>query len=482
MAEKGHEFVVITPNPEFFETFANVTTVDISVGYQLVLKGMKSLKVAPKRGAIMNVDVILANNLYKTFFEVVVGELKEPSVTNLIKDKSQKFDLLVVEGFFDYQLIYSEYFKAPIIMMSSFMGFPEHHEMVGSFTRHPLLYPHFQRMNFKNLGYWELLKELYYEYKLYSMMKEAEDYQDALLKENFGPQAPSTSQLKEKVDMLLLASHPMYANNKPVPPNVIYFDSPQLQPAKALPQELKTYLDNSKRGVVYVSLGSNIIPSMMDKDFLEAFLLAFEALPYNILWKFDGDNLENVPKNVRIQKWFPQNDLLQHPNIKAFVTQCGLQSTAEAIASGVPLVGLPMMAEQWYNAQKYVDFGIGVKLDPLTVTAEDFIKGVNTVVDNKSYRENIVRFNDLVRDQPLSSLDTAVWWSEYVIRHGGAKHLRAPSANLTWREYFMVDFILLTAGALLVASSIVLWTLYLLVKKVVKLFKTDKKEKRKKKN
>ncbi|KAG6465171.1 UDP-glycosyltransferase, partial [Manduca sexta] len=49
---------------------------------------------------------------------------------------------------------------------------------------------------------------------------------------------------------------------------------------------------------------------MMDKDLLNAFLDAFREIPYDILWKFDGDNLENVPKNVRIQKWFPQRDLL----------------------------------------------------------------------------------------------------------------------------------------------------------------------------
>lgn len=49
---------------------------------------------------------------------------------------------------------------------------------------------------------------------------------------------------------------------------------------------------------------------MMDQDLLDAFLNAFEALSYDILWKFDGDQLTKLPKNVKIKKWFPQRDLL----------------------------------------------------------------------------------------------------------------------------------------------------------------------------
>lgn len=48
----------------------------------------------------------------------------------------------------------------------------------------------------------------------------------------------------------------------------------------------------------------------LDQDMLDAFISAFKVLPYDILWKFDDDNLKGMPKNVKIQKWFPQRDLL----------------------------------------------------------------------------------------------------------------------------------------------------------------------------
>ena len=43
-----------------------------------------------------------------------------------------------------------------------------------------------------------------------------------------------------------------------------------------------------------------------------------------ILWKWDEDNIADLPKNVMTQKWVPQQDILAHPNLKLFVTHGGL--------------------------------------------------------------------------------------------------------------------------------------------------------------
>lgn len=43
------------------------------------------------------------------------------------------------------------------------------------------------------------------------------------------------------------------------------------------------------------------------------------------------------------------------------------------------------------------------------------------------------------RDQPLTPIETAVYWTEYVIRHKGARHLRSASMDLNWFEYHNVD-------------------------------------------
>lgn len=58
---------------------------------------------------------------------------------------------------------------------------------------------------------------------------------------------------------------------------------------------------------------------------LKLFLAVFcELTDYNFLWKFESDFVtEDLPKNVLIQSWLPQADILAHPKLKAFITHGG---------------------------------------------------------------------------------------------------------------------------------------------------------------
>lgn len=42
-----------------------------------------------------------------------------------------------------------------------------------------------------------------------------------------------------------------------------------------------------------------------------------------VLWKFENDTLPNMPSNVMIRKWLPQNDVLAHKNTILFLTHGG---------------------------------------------------------------------------------------------------------------------------------------------------------------
>lgn len=45
-------------------------------------------------------------------------------------------------------------------------------------------------------------------------------------------------------------------------------------------------------------------------DYIQgAFKEALARVPQRVLWKYEGE-MENVPKNVMIKKWFPQRDIL----------------------------------------------------------------------------------------------------------------------------------------------------------------------------
>ncbi|CAG5031176.1 unnamed protein product [Parnassius apollo] len=221
--------------------------------------------------------------------------------------------------------------------------------------------------------------------------------------------------------------------------------------------------DSSVNGVIYFSLGTNVNPSLLPPEKIQIFLNVFSRLPYDVLWKWDSNALNNIPKNIKIMKWFPQSDLLRHSKVKLFITQGGLQSTDEAITAGVSLIGIPMLGDQWYNVGQYVRHGIGIKLDLETLTEDILAAAITDVIGNDSYRRNIQRLRSLMHDTPQSPLERAVWWTEYVLRHEGAEHLRAPAANLTWIEYYEVKLLLILLISLFFVIGLCVIALYYLL-------------------
>lgn len=110
---------------------------------------------------------------------------------------------------------------------------------------------------------------------------------------------------------------------------------------------------------------------------------ALSELPYKILWKYENDYMEDQPKNVKISKWLPQQDLLRHKNIKLFIMQGGLQSLEEAITNGVPLLTIPFFIDQFRNAKRLAELGVGRHLDFETLTKESLKSNILELIDNK---------------------------------------------------------------------------------------------------
>ena len=52
-----------------------------------------------------------------------------------------------------------------------------------------------------------------------------------------------------------------------------------------------------------------------------------------------------------------------------------------------------------------------------------------------------MQISQLMQDKPRTPLETTGDWIEYVIRHGGARHLRAQVFNIPWYQYYLLDVI-----------------------------------------
>uniref|UniRef100_A0A182MRU2 UDP-glucuronosyltransferase n=1 Tax=Anopheles culicifacies TaxID=139723 RepID=A0A182MRU2_9DIPT len=206
-----------------------------------------------------------------------------------------------------------------------------------------------------------------------------------------------------------------------------------------LPEDIRRWIEGAEEGVILFSLGTNLLSSSVPPDTLNAILETFRNIKQRVVWKWDTLDMPNKPANVMLTEWLPQDDILAHPNVRLFITHGGLGGIAEALYHGVPLVGIPLFGDQPVNLAKVEKEGWAYVLKHTDLTIESFSRAINEVLHEPHYRENVQRLSLLFRDRPQSAMDTAVYWTEYVIRHKGAPHLRYAGADMNFWQRHSLD-------------------------------------------
>ncbi|XP_026777714.3 UDP-glucuronosyltransferase 2C1 isoform X4 [Pangasianodon hypophthalmus] len=241
-----------------------------------------------------------------------------------------------------------------------------------------------------------------------------------------------------KADIWLIRTYWDFEYPRPLLPNFKFVGGLHCKPAKPLPKEMEDFVQSSgDDGIVVFSLGSMI--RNLSNERANTIASALGQIPQKVLWRYKGEKPETLAPNTRIYEWIPQNDLLGHPKTKAFITHGGTNGIYEAIYHGVPMVGLPLFADQPDNINHMKTKGAAVMLDFNKMETKDLKQAISDVINNPSYKESMMRLSRIHHDQPMKPLDQAVYWIEFVMRNKGAKHLRVEAHNLTWYQYHCLD-------------------------------------------
>ncbi|XP_013393118.1 UDP-glucuronosyltransferase 2C1-like [Lingula anatina] len=232
-------------------------------------------------------------------------------------------------------------------------------------------------------------------------------------------------------------------------PNTIFVGGMSAKPGKPLPKDLQTFMEHHKNGVIIVSFGSiaSYLPDYVVKKMVEA----FGKVKYGVIWKYTGPKPESITPNVKLLPWLPQNDLLAHPNTKLFISHFGLGGAFESFYHGVPVIGLPLNGDQFYNSNRAQHRGIAKVMDILYFTTEELVGNINAMIDNSSYVDKAKKLSAIYRDQPWTPQQLTTNWIEHILKHGGS-YLRSPTVLMPWYQYYLLDviaFLLLVSTAIL---------------------------------
>ncbi|CAL1544431.1 unnamed protein product [Lymnaea stagnalis] len=288
----------------------------------------------------------------------------------------------------------------------------------------------------------------------------------------FAPEKPYKSILDISLTAQIYIAELDYILDYPRPtlPNTKLIGGSSASEAKPLLGELNEFVENSTRGVVVVSFGS------MDVKIPDAILLkmvqAFQLLDLSVVWKVNLNVAD--PRNIKISRWLPQNDLLGHAKTRVFVSHCGKNGQYEALYHAVPIVCLPIFFDQHYNTNRIIIKGFGLGGDLRKITSQEFADLINEVAYNPKYKTNIRKGSELFKELYKVPNKEAAYWFDHVIKYGG-DYMRSSGQEMPLYQFLLLDVMAFLIGFLFGVFLLICVVIKLLFKCICKTNQTKSK-------
>ena len=257
----------------------------------------------------------------------------------------------------------------------------------------------------------------------------------------------SVDHLLHNSSLILLNSHKYLNNDRPdysQMKNVVEVGCMQCRPSVGsdiLGKDLRQFLDEAgNNNAVFFSLGTVTNSTLMAAEVLPVLLKAFDELPFQIVWKYEGELKSplHLPSNVFISKWLYQQEVLAHPSVGAFFTHASTMSFHEAVYHAVPMIALPFTHEQHQNALTIDSLGIGSVIHLNEHLSEDTIVPiVKDVMSDSIKRRKVLSASRRFKARPMDAVQSAAQGLAYVVEHNGAANLQ-PKV-VTWYLYLALN-------------------------------------------
>ena len=266
-----------------------------------------------------------------------------PQLQQLLE--TQTFDLVIIDLIGnECSIALAKSLQAPII---GFWGFPFHggEAAYTSVFHPPSLYPTFfsglqMKMNFGE-RFGNFLLHLFHRLYMDFQVTYANFYVN-----QYYPQIPPLSQIVHDLDLILVNTNQFVDYPRLLPPNIKQVGGLQLisdenvsSTQGRLPKDYQDFVSGAEDGVILFSLGyTGFSAKDVPQSVVLALLEAFSSMKKNrFVMRFDPEVMPFTPDNVKVSKWIPQQALLAHSNVVAFISHCGIGSLLEAVYHSVPI-------------------------------------------------------------------------------------------------------------------------------------------------
>lgn len=211
---RGHQLTILTTDPMKDPSLTNLREIDLHSSYKMWKR--LSMNELAKHGILKLFSVAL--DVVK---ELLTEQLEHPEVQKLIKNETEYFDLLMVEGFYPTMFAFATRFNCPMIQMFSLDAPSNTYHLVGN-PSHPVLNPPFLMPYIGKLNFAERLgtvlqtvfENLFNDFAFTRI-------QQSLVYKYFGDDYPDIQDIGRNTSLVFVNTDSVFHQIRPLSPNII---------------------------------------------------------------------------------------------------------------------------------------------------------------------------------------------------------------------------------------------------------------------
>lgn len=215
--------------------------------------------------------------------------------------------------------------------------------------------------------------------------------------ETFNEYQRLTAIVKDKYGVEINSPYEIYCNPAPI---TIVYTTKEFQPfgeefdqtfkfvgpsiSSRTAQENFDITEIKGKRPIYISLGTVFNQAI---DFYKLCFEAFGNTEHTVIMSIGERtqiaDLGEIPKNFIVKNYVPQIEVLKYTKI--FITHGGMNSAHEGLYYGVPLIVIPLSADQPVIAGQVAEIGAGIQLQMQSLTANQLREAADHVLNQPSF-------------------------------------------------------------------------------------------------
>ena len=269
---------------------------------------------------------------------------------------------------------------------------------------------------------------------------------DKYLQPNLDKYGITSEEAKATTQLFLINDHLAFTYPNYLPPYVLnvgamkYLD---YEP-KPLPYNLQRFVESGTGPLIYMSFGTYLEPNYKWTPILFS---ALGKMNIKVILKLK-DTSVSLPKNFMAMGWVPQLDLLASGKLDLFISHCGNNGRIELSYYNVPVLCVPLFADQLLNSEiiKFKKFGDTLLKEEI-VDEKTVIDKVEYMLESKNkFKSNLEAMSYIVKNDPARAKDKLLFYVDYLEKFGNLDFLHN---HILRKQYFWETYNLDVFGVIL---------------------------------